>query len=125
MVKTTLCLGLFISPWGDAHAQCRPADQLIEEQIRGSKKSGDRARERVPKWSKEAFNDKLRKVKCTLENRDELRKNSDVGKLISSWDKLKRKAHLFCTRPVLFLMSSRLGKPYHFKDLSSGKRILS
>ena len=57
-----------------------PSDQLIEEQIRGSKKSGDRARERVPKWSKEAFNDKLRKVKCTLENRDELRKNSDVGK---------------------------------------------
>jgi hypothetical protein len=59
-----------------------PSDQLIEEQIRGSKRSGDRARERVPKWSKEAFNDKLRKVKCTLENRDELRKNSDVGKRI-------------------------------------------
>ena len=48
--------------------------------MRGSKKSGDRARERVPKWSKEAFNDKLRKVKCTLENRDEPRKNSDIGR---------------------------------------------
>ena len=44
--------------------------------MRGSKKSGDRAREKVPKWSKEAFNDKLRKVKCTLENKEELRKNS-------------------------------------------------
>ena len=44
--------------------------------MRGSKKSGDRAREKVPKWSKEAFNDKLRKVKCTLENKEDLRKNS-------------------------------------------------
>jgi hypothetical protein len=50
--------------------------QLIEEQMRGTKKTGDRARERVPKWSKEAFNDKLRKVKCTLENKEELRKNN-------------------------------------------------
>jgi hypothetical protein len=44
--------------------------------MRGTKKTGDRARERVPKWSKEAFNDKLRKVKCTLENKEDVRKNN-------------------------------------------------
>ena len=45
------------------------------------KKEREGRKEKVPKWSKEAFNDKLRKVKCTLENGTDMRKKYDLGKL--------------------------------------------
>ena len=36
----------------------------------------------MPKWSKEAFNDKLKKVKSTIENPGQSKKNHRIGKLI-------------------------------------------
>ena len=43
------------------------------------RKEKEGRKEKVPKWSKEAFNDKLKKVKCTLENGTDLRKKYDKG----------------------------------------------
>ena len=47
---------------------------MKENKVKEGKK-----KEKVPKWSKEAFNDKLKKVKCTLEQGKELKKNHKIG----------------------------------------------
>ena len=52
-------------------------ERLKEDKV---KKEHGAKKERVPKWSKEAFNDKLKKVKCTLEEGRDLRKNHKIGK---------------------------------------------
>jgi len=58
----------------------------IEEKLRESKKNGTMV-EKVPKWSKEAFNDKLAKVKGNLEQAED-RKQNDID---ASLAKLQKK----------------------------------
>ena len=62
----------------------------IEEKLRESRKtsSGNGSVEKVPKWSKEAFNDKLAKVKSNLEDVEQNGKQNDID---ASLAKLQKK----------------------------------
>jgi len=62
----------------------------IEEKLRESRKtsSGNGNVEKVPKWSKEAFNDKLAKVKSNLEDVEQSGKQNDID---ASLAKLQKK----------------------------------
>jgi len=52
-------------------------------------KKDERKREKVPKWSREAFNDKLKKVKTTLENPAQAKRNHH--KIDASLNRLQKK----------------------------------
>ena len=62
----------------------------IEEKLREARKtsSGNGSVEKVPKWSKEAFNDKLAKVKSNLEDVEQNGKQNDID---ASLAKLQKK----------------------------------
>ena len=60
----------------------------IEEKLKGNKKT-ENSVEKVPKWSKEAFNDKLAKVRGNLDSVEETKQREIDASLAKLQKKLR------------------------------------